>query len=83
MNIIIKDCLGVNISIQERECPVCHFPGALAMVDDQQDSKADHPGYFVAWCPCATVFELNDDGPKVLTKREKDVPQPEWWKEKR
>ena len=78
INITFEDRLKMKMAIQERECPVCHYQGALAMVDDQSVSRKTP--YFVAWCPCSAVFELNDDGIRVLAKRQ-ESPRPKWWEE--
>jgi len=74
IKIVIIDKLGEKISIEERPCPRCKYPSALAMVEP---SNTHH---FVAWCPCSTVFELNDDGIKILAQRPPEFePEPEWW----
>jgi len=81
MQFKVVDRLGNSAHIEERECPVCGYPGALAIVDPVSEGTL-HEDYFVAWCPCSAVFESNDDGRRVLAKREGDVDH-NWWLSKR
>lgn len=73
----IVDRMGEQMLIEERTCPKCEFPGALAMVCTR--SPNDQEQYFVAWCPCGTVFEFNDDGKRILVNSQKDADK-EWWR---
>ena len=66
----IIDREGNIISIEERQCPVCNYTGAVAIVIPGPNFEGCGDNYFVAWCLCSAVFEFNDDGLKILAKRE-------------
>ena len=82
MKFKVTDRLGYNAFIEERTCPVCGFPGALAIVDPVSE-ETTHEDYFVARCPCSTVFESNDTGRRVLAKRTENADSSWWLNEKK